>query len=283
MELALMTMFYGVFTGLKPVYEKYLAKGQLLRSKAEGELVGEMDDDLDKRISDFLSENFAGIPVISEEKDSEWPPKETKFFVLDPCDGTHNAAIEAPIFGSMLALIDDGEVAMSVIYLPFHPAGLYLALRGAGAWQFQMNETPKRISVSEKKTLKEAFLLLEGQTQNNFGTGNEFALRAIRNTKRTRLCLSSCWSGTRIASGSSLPTSADVLISTGNKPTDNLPIALLVEEAGGEVTDHFGNPWSLENCNSLVLSNGHLHEQILALNGFRKSQRVYQVMGLSFP
>lgn len=41
---------------------------------------------------------------------------------------------------------------------------------------------------------------------------------------------------------------------------------LMVEEAGGKVTDWDGNPLSLKNCSNLVFYNGHLHNQILALN-----------------
>lgn len=262
----LLWKFYGLFSGLKPVFEGYLARGQKMRAKnGGGELVGELDLVLDAQIAGFLRQNFPGVPIISEEGGHTWPPEAREFFVVDPCDGTHLAGIEVPAFGSMVALVKNSDVVLSAIYLPFHPNGLYLAVRGGGAWQFMPNGSPRRLQVSGKENLEEAYVLLDGPTHEKFSPENEFTPAVIWNTKRKKE-LSSCWSGTRVASGSFLPISVEALISTGSKPCDNLPIALLVEEAGGKVTDHFGNPWSLENCSSLVFSNGCLHEKILALN-----------------
>lgn len=65
--------------------------------------------------------------------------------------------------------------------------------------------------------------------------------------------------------GGLLPVGADLLISVENKPFDNLPIALLVEEAGGRVTDFKGRPWSLTNYESLLFSNGKVHDAALAI------------------
>ncbi len=268
---------------LRPLFEKALLGKQALKKKKDGEMVGWLDGASGKEMKSIIAEDFPGCPVLSEEGKHDWrkwSPRAEKFFVIDPCDGTHNIGTLTPMCGAMLALVERGDVKFSVIWLPFYPLrhrGFYFALRGGGAWQHIPGEGWRRLAVSQKRDIKEVFVWLEGARNETFGRELAFNLRAIIATRRARFGMSSCWSGTRLASGKSLPMSIDVLISNGNKPTDNLPLVLLVEEAGGKVTDHCGRKWSPENCSDLVFSNGHLHDYVTALKLLRREQRVIRI------
>ncbi len=70
-----------------------------------------------------------------------------------------------------------------------------------------------------------------------------------------------------VASGKFLLANPNILVSLKNKPTENIHGFLLIPEAGGKVTDFNGNPWSWENCESLVYSNGLVHEEVLRIGG----------------
>ncbi len=252
--------FQKFLTGLKPLFEKSIGRRQVVEEKAKGELVGDLDIKIEKRIFEFLGKHFPDDAIASEETAHEWPPKTERYWIIDPVDGTHNFLLGLPLCGIMLALIENSRVALSVVFLPFEQNGFYFATRGKGAWRSQ-DEGFKQLFVSKEENLWKAFLLLEGPSREL--KQSEFIRQARFATQRDRNTLSSCWSGTRLALGDMLSETADALISICNKPTDTLPLCLLVEEAGGRVTDLYGNAYSPENCSSLIYSNGWLHESLL--------------------
>ena len=200
---------------------------------------------------------------MSEETfDGEFPASD--FVLIDPLDGTHNLLMGLPTFGSMLVWIQHGKPICSIVYLPVKQLlsgnGFHIAYRRQGAWQYGKSGKWKRLSVSRCAVLEKARLLIDGPS--NIANQHPFIQRMKSRVERWR-APGACWSGTLVATGGILPEGADFLLSVGNKPWDNLPPALLVEEAGGRVTDPEGNPYDLENCTELIFSNGILHEAIL--------------------
>jgi len=247
-----------------------VAIGGLLRQaarievKGDGELVGE----LDILVQDAISAHFEsdGVRVFGEE--GAFQPellRSGKVILVDPVDGTHNYMLGLPMFGCMCTLLEDGVAAASVIWLPVEQrlegGGIYVATRGGGAWLHRAESEPIALSVSANSSLAASFVALEGKTQK---IARSLAARhLVAASRRARIGLSSCWAGTRVAQGARTLTSLDVLLCVEAKPWDTLPIALLIEEAGGRVTDLSGTPWSLTNCSTLLMTNGHLHAQAL--------------------
>lgn len=259
--------FSRFFKSLRSVYLKFWKVRRLsTKQKEGGSLVSPLDWELNDKITRFLKK-IASYPVISEETiTGNWPPPHEDFWLIDPLDGTHNFLAGLPIFGTMTVLVQNSRPTFSAVFLPTKEIlsgnGYYWAIKGGKAWQLQGNKKT-RITVSATKSLATAFLLIEGPTKRVLKS--LLIRRSIRSALRTRGSLSFCWSTTSVASGGNHRYGADLLISYQNKPWDNLPGCLLVEEAGGRVTDYNGKPWSLENCSSLVFSNGYLHNEILAL------------------
>lgn len=257
-----------LMTLIRPLFLKNLTgEKQQYREKSEGELVGTLDIEIERVFFKFLLEHFPDIPIISEEAGGLWPPGRGAILLLDPLDGTHNSLAGIPLFGSMLALIRDQKAVFSAIFLPFEQilgrSGLYVAGRGWGAWEWN-SSSPRRLAVSQETKLKKSFLLLEGSSKALMRSPSIQDL--IQRTARCRLNLSCAYTMTRLASGGLLyPRGVDLALTFGDKPWDTLPGCLLVEEAGGKVTDFEGNPWSIENCSDLIISNGLLHEEALAL------------------
>lgn len=245
-----------------------------IKKKPEGGYVGELDMFMHKE----ASKRFGGLLdclVISEEVEDGgapifWSPRQDKFVVLDPWDGTHNTRMGLLSGGSMMALVELGNIVFSCIYLPFAQQvsgnGFFFAVKGVGIFQAlgtsitQLNP----LRVSNQVNLSDAYISLEGPCRGL--PGSEFA-RRIQKIAGWRNGPSCAYSFTCLASGlDHEPISIDGVVSFGCKLWDILPGILFTEEAGGKVTDFYGRPWSLENCSNLVFSNGLLHDEILRLN-----------------
>lgn len=247
-----------------PVFIDGAAEHITIKEKDEGELVSATDKKIENLLISFLTKMFPA-PVLSEEKEMIWPPTQTIFWLIDPLDGTHNYLAGIPTYGVTTTLIEMGLPTFVAIFLPTEEAlfknGVCFATIGKGAWRNTQDGGLKRIWVSQLKDLSKALLLIEGSSKN---AKLEIALPLAQKC-RSRRGLSSSWAGTRVAAGGTFPKGADILISINNKPWDNLPNALLIEEAGGKVTDFNGQEWSLKNYANLIGANETLHQAALDL------------------
>ncbi|KKS96808.1 hypothetical protein A3B05_00855 [Candidatus Giovannonibacteria bacterium RIFCSPLOWO2_01_FULL_43_160] len=242
-----------------------LSRTSVMREKEVKGFVGELDLFLQTVLCDFLP-SLIDCKIVSEEIKSAWPPVSSDFWIIDPLDGTDNSGMLSFNFGTMGALIERGGISLAWIYLPIREQvfgdGFFFAVRGNGAFQ----KTPigfKPLHVSDKRDFEKANVFLEGESKKL--PESPFICKIRQNT-RNRNGMSCALSFALLASGFHAPIPVDAVISYKNEPWDNLPGILLTEEAGGKVTDFYGRPWSLENCGSLVFSNGLLHGQIIALN-----------------
>lgn len=254
---------------LKPLFiDNSSPSRQHYYKKAKNQYTGEFDLRVEDKFLIFLEKYFPGECVVSEEAGGLWPPGDETTWLLDPVDGSHNSLAGIPLYGSMLVLIKGKIVVFSAIFLPLEllfkkKAGLYISARGLGAWTCDQSDKLSKLVVSSESQLKEAFILLEGPSKKLI----DFAakIKITQKSKRNRIGLSACWTMTRVALGGLYSRGIDGAIALDNQPWDNLPGCLLIEEAGGKVTDFKGRPWSIENCRNLVLSNGLLHGQVLEI------------------
>lgn len=249
-----------------------LVKGpQISRDKGDGDLVGLLDLKVQRLLIKFLSRFFPGANIVSEEDVGNGNLKDGFVWLLDPIDGTNTLQSGIPLFGSQLALLIEGVVVFMAVYLPiesyYGKTGFTWAARGHGAWE-QTADGPRKLHVSATDQLKNATLRLEGPSKVLMTSPLVYALSG--SVRRIRSLQAMCWSMAQIARGSQHPAaSADLLLALNNKSWDNLPACLLVEEAGGRVTDLEGNPWSVDNFATLLFSNGHLHDDALAVTRSR--------------
>lgn len=253
----------------KPIVTEAIKKGQriVVEKPREGmgkELVGELDKQADQLYRSFLEKKFPGLAILSEEGSTDIENKSG--WILDEFDGTHNILAGFFSCGTMCALIENGEVILSAVFVLPHEflleSGVYIAAKGEGAWRWKFSG-PTRLRVSAQKNLKDAFLAYEGPTKKVLSS--KLAEATKWGSRRHRSGMSSCTSGILVASSGIYPAGFDALISCGATLWDTVPLVLPVVEAGGRVTGFDGKPWSLENSSNLVFSNGHIHGQILDL------------------
>lgn len=235
--------------------------------KGDGDLVGTLDLFVQEKLLALLPHVLPATNIVSEEAVGNGNLKDGVVWLLDPIDGTNTLASGIPLFGSQLALLIEGEAVFMAVYLPietlYGKTGFTWAARGHGAWE-QTFDGQRQLYVSPIEQLRQATLLLEGPSRGLMASPVVHALSG--SVRRIRSVQAACWSMALMARGSQHPdASADLLFALNNKSWDNLPACLLVEEAGGRVTDLDGNPWSADNYATLLYSNGRLHDDALAV------------------
>lgn len=241
--------------------------GEIIRDKFGGDftrgykscpsdLVTEVDRRSETLIAGGLSERFPGHTIIGEENSGEVKniPGGYAWYV-DPLDGTTNFVYGIPFCSVSIGLACDGKMVAGVVYDPFRDE-CFCAATGSGT---RLNGRPARVDLARNK-LREA-LLVTGYPENK-----KFSERLNRiNYQRVA---ESC-SNLRALGSAALELA---YISCGRltgfwentlMPWDVAAGSLLVEEAGGKVTDIDGNALVLESYLSITATNGLIHEELL--------------------
>ena len=211
--------------------------------------VTQADREAEQAIAGILRSAFPDIGVLGEEFGAQGPRE--RRWIIDPIDGTKNFVRRIPIWATLIALEDDGEIVAGVIHNP--AAGeLYTARRGGGA---QRNGEPVR--VSDVSDLGAAYLIHAGLNILRKGKNWEGFLRLVDATDRQR------GFGDYMGYGLVADGRADIYAEADLKPWDLAPCKIIVEEAGGRFTDWDGRPTIYTG--TALATNGRLHDAVLAL------------------
>jgi myo-inositol-1(or 4)-monophosphatase len=226
-----------------------------VRYKGEVDLVTEVDEQAEQVIREILLGAFPAYGMLAEEGGTLVGEEDARW-IVDPLDGTTNYAHGLPIFCVSIALQRAGKVVLGVVHDPMREE-TYVAERGGGA---TLNGEPTK--VSETKELIQA-LIATGfpydrpkipEALDLFG---RFAAitRGMRRLGSTALDL--CY----VAAGR-----LDGYYERGIWAWDIAAGGLILEEAGGKVTDYQGGMLDLEG-RQIVASNGVLHAALTNLTG----------------
>jgi myo-inositol-1(or 4)-monophosphatase len=221
--------------------------------KGEGkrDLVTEADKRSEQIIIDAISRRYPDHRILAEEGTSTGGDG-TFRWIVDPLDGTTNFAHQYPLYCVSIAVERAGETVVGVVYAPYMNE-LFVAVRGGGA---TLNGVP--IHVSGVTELIGGLLCtgfpyrLDGPTNNLTNWGN-FVLRTQATRRDGAAALDICY----VAAGR-----FDGFWELNLQPWDMAAGALIVQEAGGMISDPSGNPYRVDG-NDIVASNGRLHTLML--------------------
>ncbi len=223
--------------------------------KGAVDLVTEVDLACEQTIAELLVRGCPGVPVVGEEAAGSGSSLPDSCWIVDPLDGTTNFVHGYPAYGVSIALQQAGQVQVGCV-LDAVRGQLFSAQRGAGA---SCDGEPMRVSGVDRL---DRALLLTG-----FGYDRReraawylsffeaFLVRAQGVRRAGAAALDLAW----LASGR-----ADGFWELGLKAWDVAAGMLLVQEAGGRVTNMDGTPLSLEG-GRLLASNGQIHASMLAV------------------
>jgi len=252
-ELAKTTAISGAKTAGKVLGDNFLSKKNM-SLKDKSSIVTEMDLKAEKIILDMIKSNFPDHDILSEEAGLIGDNTAKYTWVIDPIDGTTNYYYGMNPYRVGICLLEDKRPILNVLYNPTKDE-LYVAQKGEGAF---LND--KKITVSGNTDLNNSVIMTHLSSRKEARTKTLSVLDNIfSKSMHMRLFGSSLASLSYIANGK-----FDVYFSVSLKPWDILPGALLIEEAGGKVTDIKGGEITYEST-SVVATNGKVHDQILKL------------------
>lgn len=223
--------------------------------KGDNTPVTESDLAINTLLLKGVKDNFPEHSVLSEEESYKINNSEY-VWVCDPIDGTIPFSHGIPICTFSLALTRNGESILGVIYDPFADR-LFVAEKGKGA--FLNNQ---KIHVSDVDRLKNSVGNCEFW-QNSKYKVDKLAVHLSTEEDVKLLKLSSfIYSSVLVAAGE-----LSFGIYPGKYAHDAAAVKIIVEEAGGKMTDVFGNEQRYdEEINGAIVSNGVLHEKLVVLS-----------------
>jgi len=228
--------------------------------KGEIDLVTEVDRECEELIIGGIREGFPEDDVLAEETHRSLRGSPYRWLV-DPLDGTTNYAHGYPVFCVSIALEYRGELQFGVVYDPTREE-LFWARRGEGAFL-----NGERISVSETAELSKGLLVtgfpydLKEDPVNNLDHFCNLIMEAQAIRRDGSAALNLCY----VACGR-----FDGFWELKLWPWDVAAGALIVQEAGGTVTDFSGDPFDPYGL-EILASNGLIHRQMIEV--LRKGRR----------
>jgi histidinol-phosphatase len=228
---------------------KYYRGGFEVTIKADQTPVTQADREAETVIRGILSRATPGFGFLGEEFGQEGSISNR--WIIDPIDGTKNFVRHIPIWAVLIALEEEGQVTTGVVHNPV-TGELFWARKGEGAWA-----NGERIRVSTCAAMRDAMLLHSSlNLLKRVGYWDGF-VRLVDATSRQRgfgdyygYCL--------VAAGK-----GEIYAEADLKPWDAAPMKILIEEAGGRLTDFEGKPDIYTG--SVLATNGLLHDEALRL------------------
>ena len=240
----------------------YREKGFSVSTKTDAlDLVTEADHASNAFLSNELSKRFPDDALLSEETPERPDDYSGRVWMVDPLDGTRHFIDGNEGFAVMIGLLSDGKPELGVVYDPVRDM-TYFAARGEGAFSQNAEERPEQIRVTDRTEI-EGMSLVERASK-----GEDRPVDQFVETLGIRKMVRSGSMGikiTRVAEGE-----ADAVFCSNPKAMkwDYCAPHVILEEAGGRITDFDGNPVDYlvpdEEFQALLLaSNGVLHDELL--------------------
>jgi 3'(2'), 5'-bisphosphate nucleotidase len=245
---------------LEHYYSPFLVE-QKVNALDELEEVTAADREANELIVSRLQKEFPDDGILAEESvDNEQRLEKDRVWLIDPMDGTKNFINRDGDFAVQIGLAVGGESVLGVVYQPLRRV-LYRAARHGGAWIEAGENDGTRMSVS------------------NLTRPGEMVLASSRSHRSPRMARVVSAFGFKdetqrgsvgVKVGLIAERQADIYLhlSPGTKQWDTCGPEAILAEAGGRLTDLFGQPLRyngvrVDNRNGIVASNGAAHEMVI--------------------
>ncbi|PZU90730.1 MAG: inositol monophosphatase [Chelatococcus sp.] len=222
--------------------------------KPDRSFVTALDARIERRFREMLADQFPTHGVLGEEEGPDNLGAE-HVWVLDPIDGTAAFIAGLPVYGTLIALMQEGEPIIGIIDHPV-TGDRWVGVKGSPTL---FNGGPCRARQCD--SLGEA--IMSASNPDFFGDDERPALDAMRERTAWRIWGGACMSFGLLASGRT-----DLALDTGLKLWDFAPCRPIIEGAGGVITDWEGQP--------ITHKTGH---RILAAGDAERHREMLHVVG----
>jgi len=234
---------------------------QKVNALQELEEVTAADREANELIVTRLRKEFPDDGILAEEStDNDERLKKDRVWLIDPMDGTKNFIQRDGDFAVQIGLAVGGETVAGVVFQPTRDL-LYRAARGGGAWMEDAHQSITRMNVSSRTQPKDMVL---ASSRSHRSPRMERVVSAFGFKDETRR------GSVGVKMGLIAEQKADLYLhlSPSTKQWDTSAPEIILTEAGGTVTDLFGQPLRyngvrIDNQNGVVATNGAAHVLVI--------------------
>ena len=229
-----------------------------VRMKKDNTPVTEADEAIEQLLRDEIKAAFPDHGILGEEQDETVSSSGAKW-IIDPIDGTKNYSCGIPIWATLIAFERHGIVECGIA------SGAALGERFAAARGEGANRNGEPIHVSDTDDLSKArvgFTSVHGFERTPYAD----AFRKLLGGAASDRGIGDFYGHMLVAAGS-----IDLMVEPSLKPWDLGPLLVIVEEAGGKLTNFDGEATIYGK--TALTTNGRLHAQALALFGGKAPKR----------
>lgn len=223
-------------------------------AKGRANFVTQMDIAVQEYIRKGLQNIDSKVTLLAEEQDNGQVDPAKAYWILDPIDGTQNYIRHMGLSAIGLAYYAKGALQTGIVYNPFTKE-LFHAVRGQGAF---LNGRPIHVTTTE--TLADSLVAIGTSPYDREYTDSNFTLfkDVFQSCLDIRRCGSACLDLAYVAAGR-----MDIYFERNLKPWDMAAGILLVQEAGGIVTNYAGHFPKISSNADIVAGNGRVNKEIL--------------------
>ena len=230
---------------------KYFSQDNGEKYKMDKTIVTLADTEINSYLVKKVKEKYPNHAVDGEE---EQFGKSNYKWVCDPVDGTAMYARHIPVAVFSLALVVDGESILGVVYDPFTDS-MYSAIKGEGAYKNDKKMEVNTIVLDDMKSVSNFDMWPEAE-YNIFESikrlGEKTYFIGIGSVIRACMCVANGEFNLAIFPG------------TKHKNCDIAAAKVIVEEAGGKVTNIFGKEQRYDqSIKGAIISNGLVHDEVV--------------------
>ncbi len=235
------------------IMQKYFKEDNGANYKYDQTIVTKADIEINKYLVDRVKEKY---PTHSVDGEEEQFGKSDYVWVCDPVDGTAMYARHIPVAVFSLALVINGEPKVGVVYDSFTDS-LYTAIKGQGAYKNGIKIEVNDVDLEDRRSVSNFDMWPEAH-YNIYDSIKELGKKTyfvgIGSVIRACMC---------VANGD---FNLAIFPGTKHKNCDIAAAKVIVEEAGGKVTDIFGEEQRYDkDINGAVISNGKVHNEVIGV------------------
>lgn len=224
------------------------------RDKSYLDVVTAADFESEKLVASRLAKAFPSDSIVGEEGTHTKASSDRVWFI-DPLDGTFNFSRTLPFWCVSLGLLMGGRRDLGVVFDPLHEE-MFLAIRGCGAWLngTRIHAFPVRDPLTAAVQISVNFD--RNAVDKSLADTTAIGKKVMRLRNMGALALELCYVGCGRLDG---------VAQRGSHPWDYAAAVLILEEAGGVVTNLDGSSFDLKSDDALAAATPELHRSLLSM------------------
>ena len=240
------------------ILKHYAKREKFIELKGRANLVTAADKESEALIIEAIHKQYPNHSILAEESGARAGTDSSQGrWVIDPLDGTTNFAHQYPFFCVSIAFEQNGQILCGAVY---DPARDDMFSGGVGVGSFVNGE---RLKVSDAPKLSDALLMtgfpynMRDQIDTLVGQFRAFLVESQAVRRGGSAALDLCY----VAMGR-----CDGFWEANLQPWDTAAGKVILEEAGGRLSDFAGEPFSIYN-KQMIASNGRIHDEMIRVLG----------------